>query len=189
MQSAIGRRASSVFVELLARRAFSVVIPPLIGKSQVTMNTDLGKKLVLGTSFGLVALMLAGCSPPTATVSGTVTYKNKPLPGGSVTFVTPTGTAQGAINSEGAYTAENVPVGNAKVTVYYSSGPKMPFGGNVKGVAPKDASPEAQKAVQGPKASGPTINIPTKYGDPESSGLTVVVTSGKNSPYNIELKD
>ena len=148
------------------------------------MSTHLGKQAASSVSLGLVALICAGCSPATSTITGTVKYKDKLLPGGSVTFVTANGTATGAINSEGAYTAEKVPVGNAKVTVYYSSGPKMMGLGKDKGLIPKDTP------LQNSKQGGlPKIDLPARYGDPESSGLSVVVTSGQNPPFNIELKD
>jgi hypothetical protein len=163
--------------------------PSRIVKSQQTMKTDLRKKAALGGCFTLVALICAGCNPATGTISGTVTYKNQPLPGGSVTFVTDNGTATGTISNDGKYTADNVPVGNAKVTVFYSSGPKMYKGGGVA-KAPKDGSPEAQKMFENMKKGvGAGVSIPSKYNDLESSGLSVTVTTGQNPPFNIELKD
>jgi hypothetical protein len=165
------------------------------------MNTTPGKRTPLAVSLGLVALICAGCTPPTGTVSGTVTYKNKPVPSGSVMLVTDNnGSFQGAIDKNGAYTVEGVPVGPAKVSVYSSgSGTRMKMGkgggvgggvGGAKGMmtAPKDGPPEAAKAYQGAKEEKTGVNIPPKYMDTDTSGLTVDVKSGPNS-YDIPLKD
>jgi len=125
-------------------------------------------------------------------MSGTVTYKAKPLTHGAVTFVTEHGTASGAIDTSGAYTVEGVPVGNAKVSVFVGGAPKMPARGGPpkdKAAIAKDLPPEAQKMLGNMKKGPAAVTIPPKYNDTESSGLTVTVTSGKNPPYNIELKD
>jgi hypothetical protein len=177
---------------LLARRVIWV-IPLLIIMGQATMNTEPGKKAALGVSLGLVALLCAGCSPATTTVSGTVTYKKKLLTGGAVTFVTEQGMATGPIDNNGAFTVENVPVGTAKVSVFSGGGPpnmNMRGGtGKDRMTAPKDSPPEAEKALQGPKQGTPAVTIPSKYSDAGTSGLTREVTSGQNPPYNIELTD
>jgi hypothetical protein len=177
---------------LLVRRVIWV-IPLHIIKGQAAMNTDPRKIVTLGVSLALVALLCAGCAPATSKVSGTVTYKTKPLTAGSVTFVTDQGTVSGAIDNNGAYTVENVPVGTAKVSVFSAGGPKMTqkFGGvqKGKGGGPKDLPPEAEKALAGAKQGAPAVTIPEKYSDANTSDLKVEVTSGQNPPFNIELKD
>ncbi len=131
-------------------------------------------------------LVCAGCSQATGTVTGTVTYNNKPLTKGMLTFVTPNGTATGTIEPDGKYRMA-VPVGTAKVSVFVASGPRMPGGpkGGMKGG--KDLPPEAKKMLDNAKG-GSGVTIPQKYTDPETSGLSVNVKSGQN-PYDIPLKD
>jgi hypothetical protein len=157
------------------------------------MNTDPRKTASLGICLALLVLVAAGCSQSSGKMSGTVTYKNQPLTTGVVTFITETGAATASIDSNGTYTAEEVPPGTAKVSVFVSGGaPKMKGGvGGVKDrmTIPKDLPPEAQKAFENSKKGGSGVNIPAKYLDPEQSGLTVTVKSGQNPPYNIELKD
>src|SRR5262249_55174329 len=73
----------------------------------------------------------------TGTVSGTVRYKGLPLPGGTVTFHHEKGVRVSApLNREGKFTADEVPVGQARVTIETESlrpavkkGPGEKFGG------------------------------------------------------------
>jgi hypothetical protein len=155
------------------------------------MNTVSTRKAALGVSLGLLALLCAGCGgPATGTVSGTVTYKSKPVTAGFVTFVTERGNATGTIDDKGAYTVEMVPTGTAKVAVSGGGGPTMPkFGGKDKMKMTKDLPPEAEKMLAGAKQGSPAVTIPGKYSDANMSDLKVEVTSGRNSPFNIELKD
>ncbi len=65
-----------------------------------------------------LVLPLVGCSEPekTAKVSGKVTYKEKPVPGGTVTFINDKGKIGSAtIESNGTYSSSNVPYGHVKV--------------------------------------------------------------------------
>lgn len=171
------------------------VIPHLIIKGQATMNFNPGNKVLFGASLGLAALLCAGCGPATTTMSGTVTYKNKPLTSGIVTFVTDQGSANGTIDKEGSYTVETVPVGTAKVSVFSSGGTSTttknfgPPGGKDRMTTPKGIPPEAEKAFAGAKQGATGVNIPSKYSDPNTSDLKVEVKSGQNPPFNIELKD
>jgi len=156
------------------------------------MNTVSGKKAALHVSFGLVVLVCAGCGSPSGTMSGTVTYKSKPLTGGSVTFLTETGSATGTIDASGTYKVEDVPLGQAKISVFSGGGPppmKMPGGGKDRGAGQKDLPPEAQQALKGGKQGTPGATIPAKYNDASTSDLKVEVKSGNNPPFNIELKD
>lgn len=73
------------------------------------------------TGAFLLAATLAfatGCGQKTATVKGVVKVDGKPLPNGSVSFRSSTGLVVDApIQSDGTYTAPNVPVGEAQVLV------------------------------------------------------------------------
>ncbi|MCI0457764.1 MAG: HEAT repeat domain-containing protein, partial [Gemmataceae bacterium] len=93
-------------------------------------------------------------------VSGRVTYKGKPLPGGAITFVSAGGLVAGAlIDSDGRYQADRVPVGEARIAV------------NVR----------ALKDLPG------LVALPERYSDADRSGLTYTVTKGKQE-FNIDLR-
>jgi hypothetical protein len=164
----------------------------LVIKSLLTMNTTPAKAGLL--AVGLVALLCAGCpGEPSGKMSGTVTYKGKPMGGGSITFATENGAATGGIDSTGGYSIDKVPLGNAKVAVFGMKPPNMkgkPFGGGKgeKMTTPKDLPADAQKMFENAK-QGSTVIVPPKYNDQETSGLTVTIAAGQNPPYNIELKD
>lgn len=137
-------------------------------------------------------LLAAGCASK-ATITGTVSYKGKPIPSGNITFTPESGAP--LVNApirEGKYSAENVPTGNAKVSImsmYMASrpSPMMDPSKKDKMAPPKDAPPEAQKAFQQSTQSKQGIKIPEKYTDPEQSGLSYTVTSGKQTKdFNLD---
>lgn len=147
--------------------------------------------------FGLVllaALLGAGCGGASkGNVSGTVTYQGKPLPHGSVNFLSDQNEVlvSAAIN-EGKYTAFKVPAGPAKLTVSTPPQPKSKArplskkGPNWrKKPAPSGAEPIEEKAPP-QKRTASTILIPAKYTDPNQSGLTYTVQPG-DQVHNIEL--
>jgi len=75
--------------------------------------------LLAGLAFLLVAA-LSGCGgDPVATVSGKVTYLDKPLPGGTVIFSTAdfAKSATAEIKPDGTYSVSRVPLGDLKVAV------------------------------------------------------------------------
>jgi hypothetical protein len=126
----------------------------------------------------LIACALALCAsaafaqdkkpePKGEPVMGKVTYKGQPLAGGTITFVSKDGKAKVAatITEDGTYKA-TVPAGEYAVAI----------------------STEVLKKKADPKdPPKPLPKIPAKYGDPQTSGLTVVVKEGKNE-ITIELK-
>jgi hypothetical protein len=133
----------------------------------------------------LLGSIISGCSNngrERATVSGTVSYKGKPLPAGKVSFWGPNDqVASALIGEDGSYEATDVPVGLVKVAV--STPPPPP--------------PEIEKAAKEGKrrfgkgklitAAVNIIVIPVKYSDPAKSGLSLTVTEG-SQPFSIELK-
>jgi len=133
----------------------------------------------------LATLTLAGC-PSKNTVSGTVSYKGKALPAGTIAFFGADNKAVSAqINKDGTYTATGVPVGSVKVTVQVppqqgSGGPPQMQGG-VPGQA-EHAPPVGQES--GPKE---VVPIPPKYASPQTSDLQFDVHRGRNT-IDIELK-
>lgn len=119
--------------------------------------------------LGAVVLMVlaAGCSRGTGNVSGTVKFKGKPLPAGTITFYDEAnGAASSSINSDGSYSVSKVAVGTARITVavpmpIYLTAPGT---SDVKGDLP-DAAKQAPP-------------LPRRYYDPAKSGLTCPVVRG-----------
>lgn len=118
------------------------------------------------TLFVLLVTAIVGCGPSgpeMGNVTGTVTYKGKPLTTGTITFIPEAGglpTAFADIQEDGTYIGktrdfgEGVPVGKHRVMI----------------VAVKDNGPEAPvEAI-----------LPMKYSSDQQSGLTADVTSGEN---------
>jgi hemoglobin len=93
-----------------------------------------------------------------ATVEGRVTYKGKPLPGGTITLTGKDGAAiSGAIDADGAYKVEGVKPGTYAITL--------------------NTSVAKDKAVA----------IPKQYTEADKSGLMVNVTDGRNN-CDLDLK-
>lgn len=139
------------------------------------------------------AMVLAGGCASKATITGTVTYKGEPIPSGSITFTPESGAP--LVNApirDGKYTAEDVPMGNAKVSIMsmYMSGrpsPMMDPGKREKMAPPKDAPPEAQKAFERSTQFKKGLKIPEKYVDPQQSGLTYTVQRGpQTKDFNLD---
>jgi hypothetical protein len=117
----------------------------------------------------------------TASVEGRVNFQGKPLAGATVGFHPAKGKAVVARTDEqGRYSAAVVPAGELRVTVAVVQ-PKP-------AVPPKDAKPRKDTDKPPEKPIPPRfIAIPKKYGDPNTSGLTVTLQKGKNV-FDIELK-
>jgi hypothetical protein len=100
-------------------------------------------------------------------VSGKVAYNGKPLPGGTVTFVSKDGktTIAGALAEDGTY--------------------KVALPAGEYGIAITTDSPK-KKDDKDPPKKVPVLKIPAKYGDVKTSGLVYKVASGKQS-FDIEL--
>jgi hypothetical protein len=147
-----------------------------------------------GTFFlPLLGLLIAGCGS-NGTISGKVLYQGKPLPGGTVTFVTGKGAVSCPISAEGNYTIEKVPAGEVKIAVV---GAEMSKSGEVRmageavrsgKVKMEQLPPDIKKKLESSStASGQPIWIPANYADFEKSGLTCTVTGSKQT-HDIELK-
>jgi hypothetical protein len=130
---------------------------------------------VLAASVGVL-----GCGKKVGTVSGTVTYLNKPVTSGEVVFLSEdakTG-AHAHVQPDGSYKATDVPIGTMKVGLV---NPPL----RVPEHDPKVAdSPEIKEAV---KRAALYVPTPPGYRDPNQSGLTTEVKPGDNT-YNLELK-
>ncbi len=131
-------------------------------------------------------MVVSGCGPTVGSVVGKVTFDGKPVPGGNVTVIPSSGSAQmGAIDQNGNYSISNVPTGPAKITVETASQKptKMPSGAKI--VPPKDVKAPNYDPNEAKK--GIYVAIPNRYSVPEESGLALDVKSGKNEK-NLDLQ-
>jgi hypothetical protein len=121
-------------------------------------------------------LLAGGCGlheqrlPETgATLEGTVNYGQEPVLVAMIIVQGDSGAATAYVGEDGHYKAENVPLGTVHVAVNTAAGKgqmmgKMMAQGQGKGQAPL------------PKM----IDVPAKYGDPNTSGITTTVNKGEN---------
>ncbi len=123
---------------------------------------------------------LAGCSPPTAKVTGKVTYRGQAVTAGTVAFFGPGNqVASAPLGDDGSYAAVGVPLGQVTVTVTTPSP-----GPNAEQLARNPMVKIKKVEVQ---ATDKAVTVPAKYGLPGTSGLTTTVAEGSQS-FNIELK-
>jgi len=136
----------------------------------------------IGGLLIVIAIFTAGHSR--ATLTGHVTHRGKPVIWGSVIVVGPDGNAtSGRIQPDGTFTVENVPPAAVNVAVV-SRDPAVQHSmeqirGNRNRVAPKmwEAPPVDRKQW---------FPLPTRYEDPQTSGLSVLLSKGTNR-HDIEL--
>lgn len=130
-------------------------------------------------------LCLAGCGPKAASVSGTVVFGGKPLPGGSVIlYCDGKQIVRGIIGPDGTYSIPNVPPGEAVVTVRAHT--PVPPGFRLKQKLPPSKDGPIPPVVES-SAVGQAAPVPERYGVPEESGLSVRVGPG-HTVYNIHLR-
>jgi hypothetical protein len=145
-------------------------------------------RLRLWTWLVLPALLLClGCGGRKGEVSGKVTYRGKPLPAGAVTFFGPGDQMVGsaAIFADGAYRIPKVPVGPVRITVSAPATIRDPKAPQRKGG--KRIDPHDRKAIEEAKKSLIRLDVPSKFGLPDQSGLTYTVQPGSQE-HNIDLE-
>jgi hypothetical protein len=142
---------------------------------------------MLSFTAASLVLGLAGCTAPTASVSGKVTYKDKAVRSGNVLFIgSDSRTYYAQIADDGAYTVNGLPPGLAKIAV---SSPDPKGGGGERGRAEGDAPREPAGRGEDPPAVAVKgwFAIPNDYSDYNKSNQSFDVRPGPNT-FNIELK-
>jgi hypothetical protein len=130
----------------------------------------------------LLACAVLGCQGR-GDVSGMVMFQKKPLVFGTVMVVGSDGQIhQGNINADGSYTVTGVSLGEARIAVN-SRAPDAPV---VRKSEYKE-DPNSETARQRAALKAQWFPIPAKYGDPNTSGLTLEVKRGTNA-HPIELE-
>jgi hypothetical protein len=160
------------------------------------METEITMKSFYRTAISAVLCLFVGCEPPRGIVEGEVVLDGKPLPGGSLSFVsigpreklTVEGSAE--LARDGKFKIE-LPVGEVMVGVdnrefepMPATGPAALPGDNLPAEVRKSFS-ESTKA--GPKVSERWVVIPEHYYLPETSNLKIKVNKGVQQ-IQIELK-
>ena len=98
----------------------------------------------------------------TGIVSGKVTLNGKAVPAGRITLHDAGGSMSSAIHADGTFQIKNVPIGEYRITV-------------------DNEPPAGLPGEPPPKRDPKQVDIPKKYGDIETSGLTATVVAGKQS--------
>jgi hypothetical protein len=127
-------------------------------------------------------VLAAGCSAGTGSLSGTVSYRDKPVVYGTVMALCSDGITRSTnITPEGRYQFESLPRGLVQLTVVSPE--------------PPDLTVESKRAGRtGGSPAAPTVSVdrskwqslPAKYADPRTSGQRTTVDSG-SARFEIKL--
>lgn len=137
-------------------------------------------------ALGLMLLGAVGCSESRVDVSGSVSFKGKPLAYGTVNAIASDQMVyRGSIQPDGTFVIPNVPAGPIKLGVY-SPDPyfEPPMSAETKAaIAERERKAGMIAAPKPPK--GKWFPIPQKYSDPRTSGMEADVLA---PTANVEFK-
>lgn len=128
----------------------------------------------------LLAMCVVGCTK-TVRVTGTVTFDDKPLPAGRVTFLCEGGqrpVISSPITDGGSYAVVDPPVGRARVSIETFKPQPKP----APGVDPQTGIDNSI----GWEDTGPYVPIPKRYGSPKTSGIECMIEPGEQT-FEIRL--
>jgi hypothetical protein len=129
----------------------------------------------------LLTLAVIGCGR-TGQVSGKASYRDQPLPAGTVMLLASDGRVyDGQIQPDGTFQISRVPVGTAKVSVTSMTAPGQ-------GEKSSDGRDEGRAKRRTVNKGAARSRIPTKYRDFDQSGLTVTVEKGATVALELKLK-
>ena len=139
------------------------------------------QRLAVPAVVGL-GLLLAGCRgrytqlPESgATLEGTVTYGPAKVPCALIIVQGTDAAATGFSDDNGHYKIENVPLGEVRIAVNTEAGKGQMMSRNMARSAGKQQGPL-------PKL----VDVPMRYTDPNSSGITTSIEKGENT-FPIEI--
>lgn len=144
------------------------------------------RTLSLAMFVGLLAAVgCGGNKMAPVKLSGKLTYKGQAIPAGVMTFHTAEGTGyDGLINTDGTYTATDLPAGEYTMTVETETIAK-------KINESKDAKRRENMMQKPPGGAAETpkyVKIPAKYGDIKTSPFKFSLSAGK-STKDFDLTD
>jgi hypothetical protein len=145
--------------------------------------------LIAALCLGLAAV--GGCGKAKSTVKGKVSYQGKPVVWGSVTLIGSDNVQYvGDITPEGTYSVANVPTGPVKLGVSSpnpNAGERRPKRGG-PGTSELGGDRTSAPGEKPKPAPGKWFEIPMKFADPTTSGLTGEVKSSSETTVDLELK-
>lgn len=128
-----------------------------------------------------------GCSSPTTSFGGKVTYKGQPLPGGSIVLHARGGTQKftGTIRADGTFVVTDSAQGTMVVTIDN----KWLQGAGLGDAKPQGIDPKMMEKMM-PKEQGGRryVSIPEKYSNPKTSPLTWEIKT-RNESKDFDLND
>ena len=141
--------------------------------------------------FSIVLLAVVGCgskNSPSVVVTGSVTYKGKPVNGAALMLYSTKGKGESFIvpvSQDGTFRSTDVPEGEYKVVVQPAAGftPHMPKDMDAAKLAANKSKIEEFK-----NQSPPTIPIPEKYKQNLTTDLKMTIAKGEQT-INLELND
>lgn len=147
-----------------------------------------------GLRTGLAGLLFAtllamtGCGSSTGTISGKVSYKDAPLKGGNVTFLTKDKKVSrlSEIQEDGSYKIEKMPAGEVLISVETASLKPPPASRFVNAPPAGANAPPGYKAPDFKEKAKRYVEIPEMYSDPDKSKLTYTVKGGEQN-FDIKL--
>lgn len=164
---------------------------------------------VVATVLALLVPVVIGCGSSKGKVNGEVTLDGKPLPGGTITFHPSKGNPVGGEITDGKFSVTGVPTGTAKVTVAtaymkqeaealgmanqntgMSMGRNAPPGAamppEAKAALEKEKQRSQESASKAKELRARYREIPEKYTQPDTSGLSTQIKSGVNN-FEVQL--
>jgi hypothetical protein len=121
--------------------------------------------------------LVGGCGPSGdrlpetgATLEGTVTYGREPVLVAMIIIQGEGGASTAFVDDGGRYKAENVPLGKVQIAINTAAG-KGQMTGKVM----------AQSQGKGGKSAPKMIDVPARFADPSTSGITTTIKKGENN--------
>jgi hypothetical protein len=118
-----------------------------------------------------------------ATLVGTVKYGTEDIHYAMIMVQSPGGTAYGRVDESGRYRVPNVPVGEVKVAVNTSAA-RGDYQTAMMAAGAMTGGPEGKAGRK--KVSTKFVDVPSKYFDPATSGVSTTVARGENT-FDITL--